>query len=104
MTQVNDILLQGVFDLRMLESVVDRSLHKAEFVADIIAITLEFASKHALRLVEGINCIGQLDFVPSARSLIFQDFKNFRCQQVAADNNQIFWATKLLCLTSLWWE
>ena len=51
MTQVNDILLQGVFDLRMFEGVVDRSLHKAELVADIIAIALEFASEHALRLV-----------------------------------------------------
>ena len=87
MAQVNDILLQGVFDLGMLEGVVDRSLHKAEFVTDIIAIALEFASEHALRLVEGINRIGQLNFVSSARSLIFQDFKNFRCQQLAADNS-----------------
>ena len=52
MAQVNDILLQGVFDLRMLEGIVDRSFHKAELVTDIIAISLEFTSEHALRLVE----------------------------------------------------
>ena len=65
MPQVNDILLQGVFDLRMLEGVVDRSLHKAELVTDIIAIALKFASEHALRLVKSINRIGQLNLIPA---------------------------------------
>ena len=72
MTQVNDILLQGVFDLRMLEGVVDRSLHKAELVTDIIAIALEFASEDALRLVESINCIGQLNLISSTWLLLFR--------------------------------
>ena len=77
--QVNEVLLEVIFNLRMFKCVIDRRSHESEFVTDIITVSSKFASKDALCLVKCIDGISQLDFVSSTWFLSFQNTENFRC-------------------------
>ena len=69
--QVNEVLLEVIFNLRMFKCVIDRRFHESEFVTDIITISCKYTSKDALCFVKSIDSISQLDFIPSTWFLIF---------------------------------
>ena len=66
MSQIDNILLQGIMRFRMAQAVLDRGFEVAFLVADIEALALEHVGEYALRLVQGIDSVGQLDFTAAA--------------------------------------
>ena len=73
----------------MVQSVVDAGGHETELVADIIAGAFKSFREDALRLVQGIDGIGQLNLPACSWRLILKDLEDFWCQQVAADYGQV---------------
>ena len=73
----------------MVQSVVDASGHETELVTYVIAGSLEAFRENALRLVQGIDGIGQLDLTACSRSLVLKNLEDFRRQQVAANDCQV---------------
>ena len=73
----------------MGQAVVDAGGHEAELVADVVAGSFETFREDALRLVQGIDGISQLDLTACSRSLVLKNLEDFRRQQVAADDGQV---------------
>lgn len=75
----------------MGKAVVDAGGHEAELVTDIEAGDFEAFSKDALRLIQDIDSISELDLAACSRRLVLQHLKNFWSQQGAPDDDQIAW-------------
>jgi hypothetical protein len=80
MRELNNILLQSVVRFGMAQAVLDRGFEVAFLVADIEALTLEHVGEYALRLVQSIDGVGQLNLAAATWLLIFKNVKNLRCQ------------------------
>lgn len=80
MSQIDNILLQGIMRFGMAQAVLDRSFKVTFLVADIETLTSKDVGEYALRLVQGIDSVGQLDFTAAAGLWIFKNVKNFGCQ------------------------
>ena len=86
LTKGDDVIFQVFLGLWVVEAVFDRGFHVAILVTNIVALALELASKDTLGLVEGIDGIGQLDLIAGTWFLSFQEVKNLRSQEVAAND------------------
>lgn len=73
------------------QAILDRGFEVAFLVADIEALVLEHVSKYALRLVQSIDGVGQLNLTAAAGLLIFKNVKNLRCQQITSDDGEVTW-------------
>ena len=67
----NNEVLQFIFDFWMAQAVVDAGGHEAELVTDVIADTFKPFREDALRLVESVDGISQLDL--TAITAIFDE-------------------------------
>ena len=61
----NDEVLQFIFDFGMGQAVVDASGHETEFVTDVIAGAFKAFCEYTLRLIQGVDGIGQLYLTPA---------------------------------------
>ena len=65
----------------MGQAVVDAGGHEAELVTNVVADAFETFREDALRLIQGIDGIGQLDLAACSWCLIFKNLEDFRRQQ-----------------------
>lgn len=71
------------------QAILDRGFEVAFFVADIEALALVHVSKYALRLVQSIDGVGQLNLAATPWLLIFKNVKNLRRKQITTDNSEV---------------
>ena len=64
----------------MGQAVIYAGGHETELVADVIPGSFETFRENALRLVQGIDGIGQLDLAACSRSLVLKNIEDFRSQ------------------------
>ena len=62
------------------QAILDRGFEVAFLVADIEALALEHVGEYALRLVHGIDSVGQLNLAATTWLLLFKNVKNLGCQ------------------------
>lgn len=80
MSQIDNILLQGIMRFGMAQTILDRGFEVSLLVANIEALTLVHVDEYALRLVQSIDGVGQLNLAAATWLLIFKNVKNLRCQ------------------------
>ena len=80
-SQRDDEVFQFIFDFGIGQAIVDTGGHENELVAYVIADSFKSFREDALRLVQGIDCIGQLDLAACSRSLAIKYLEDFWCQQ-----------------------
>ena len=86
-SQLDEVIFQVIFDLWVLEGVVNRCFHKSELIPNVVTSACKFAGENTLCFIESIDCISKLDFISSAGSLLFENIKNFWCEKIATDNS-----------------
>ena len=91
MRELNNILSQSVVRFGVAQTILYRGFEVAFLVADIEALALVHVGKYALRLVQGIDSVGQLNLAAATWLLIFKNVKNLRCKQVTTDDGEVTW-------------
>ena len=91
-SKLDEVIFQVIFDLWVFEGVVNRCFHKAKLIPNVVTSSCKFTGENTLCFIKCIDSVGKLDFISSTGSLIFEDFKNFWCEQIASDDCQITWS------------
>ena len=91
MRELNNILSQSVVRFGVAQAILDRGFEVAFLVADIEALALVHVGKYALRLVQSIDGVGQLNLAATPWLLIFKNVKNLRRKQITTDNSEVTW-------------
>lgn len=91
MRELNNILSQSVARFGVAQTILDRGFEVAFLVADIEALALVHVGKYALRLVQSIDGVGQLNLAATPWLLLFKNVKNLRCKQITTDDGEVTW-------------